>query len=136
MSTSSVNDDVLIEKLHTHLQAEGYSPWIQRWYPACVRTANCWITVRANRCQLSLFARFTSLSSYANNIGGFRNDTVSRRRFKGGAIDTRGLSIPSYDWSMDHGQLWTHRAPRFRPFTVTLCMTTTGGSEIFADFAR
>ena len=37
MSTSSVNDDVLIEKLHTHLQAEGYSPWIQRWYPACAR---------------------------------------------------------------------------------------------------
>ncbi len=37
MSTSTSIDDLLFEKLRTHLKAEGYSPRVQRWYPARVR---------------------------------------------------------------------------------------------------
>jgi integrase/recombinase XerD len=37
MSTSKLIDDLLIEKLHTHLKAEGYSPWVRHWYPVCAR---------------------------------------------------------------------------------------------------
>jgi hypothetical protein len=33
MSTPTSFDDLLIEKLRTHLEAEGYSRSIQRWYP-------------------------------------------------------------------------------------------------------
>jgi integrase/recombinase XerD len=37
MSTATPIDDLLIEKLRTHLKAEGYSLRIQRWYPARAR---------------------------------------------------------------------------------------------------
>lgn len=37
MSTSRLIDDLLIEKLNTHLKAEEYSPYVQRWYPVCAR---------------------------------------------------------------------------------------------------
>jgi len=37
MSIRTSIDDVLIEKLRTHLKAEGYSDRIQRWYPARAR---------------------------------------------------------------------------------------------------
>ncbi len=37
MSAPLSTDEVLIEKLLAHLRAEGYSPRIQRWYPARVR---------------------------------------------------------------------------------------------------
>src|SRR5206468_10572571 len=37
MSTPTSTDDLLIEKLRTHLSAEGYSRRIQQWYPARVR---------------------------------------------------------------------------------------------------
>jgi len=37
MSTSRLFDDLLIEKRHTHLKAEEYSPWVQHWYPLCAR---------------------------------------------------------------------------------------------------
>jgi integrase/recombinase XerD len=37
MSTSRSIDDLLIEKLHAHLQAEEYSSWVQKWYPVCAR---------------------------------------------------------------------------------------------------
>lgn len=33
MSTPASDNAVLIERLHIHLKAEGYSPSIQRWYP-------------------------------------------------------------------------------------------------------
>lgn len=35
MSTSTLNDEVLIEKLHAYLKAEEYSAWVRHWYPAC-----------------------------------------------------------------------------------------------------
>ena len=37
MSTSTSNDDALVERLRTHLKAEGYSRSIQRWYPGLAR---------------------------------------------------------------------------------------------------
>ena len=37
MSTRTSIDDLLVEKLRTHLKAEGYSPRVQRWYPARAR---------------------------------------------------------------------------------------------------
>jgi integrase/recombinase XerD len=37
MSTSRLIDDLLIEKLHTHLKSEEYSPWVRHWYPVCAR---------------------------------------------------------------------------------------------------
>ncbi len=37
MSTPTPIDDLLIEKLRTHLKAEGYSARVQRWYPARAR---------------------------------------------------------------------------------------------------
>ncbi len=37
MSTSTSINDLLIEKLRTHLKAEGYSLRVQRWYPAHAR---------------------------------------------------------------------------------------------------
>lgn len=37
MSTPSSIDDSLIEKLQSHLKAEGYSHRVQRWYPALAR---------------------------------------------------------------------------------------------------
>jgi integrase/recombinase XerD len=37
MSALSSNGELLIEKLLTHLKAEGYSRWVQRWYPVRVR---------------------------------------------------------------------------------------------------
>lgn len=37
MSISSSIDDLLIEKLQSHLNAEGYSPRVRRWYPARAR---------------------------------------------------------------------------------------------------
>jgi integrase/recombinase XerD len=37
MSTSRSIDALLIEKLHAHLQAEGYSSWVRKWYPICAR---------------------------------------------------------------------------------------------------
>lgn len=37
MSTPTSIEDLLIEKLRTHLKAEGYSPRVQRWYPARAR---------------------------------------------------------------------------------------------------
>ena len=37
MSTPTPIDDLLIEKLRTHLKAEGYSVRVQRWYPARAR---------------------------------------------------------------------------------------------------
>jgi integrase/recombinase XerD len=37
MSASSSNDELLIERLLTHLKTEGYSLRIQQWYPARVR---------------------------------------------------------------------------------------------------
>ena len=37
MSTLRSIDDLLIEKLHAHLKAEEYSPWVRKWYPACAR---------------------------------------------------------------------------------------------------
>lgn len=37
MSTPTSTDHLLIEKLQTHLRAEGYSARVQRWYPARAR---------------------------------------------------------------------------------------------------
>ena len=37
MSTPTSTDDPLIEKLLSHLKAEGYSARIQQWYPARAR---------------------------------------------------------------------------------------------------
>lgn len=37
MSTRTSIDDLLVEKLRTHLKAEGYSPRVRRWYPARAR---------------------------------------------------------------------------------------------------
>jgi len=37
MSVPISIDEMLIEKLLAHMKAEGYSLWVQRWYPALVR---------------------------------------------------------------------------------------------------